>query len=225
MSNDMNNIIRNPHRKYWIIKAFTLTEILIALVVLGTLTVLLFRTYSQMSIVAVRIEQEKIAAAESLLLMQFVQNIADNNVVDFSRYDADLLNENNWFTDQLHVQGEQWMITVQRTGDCLDTTNHERFANEWRTASRQCWLEAYYHADNTTIPLTDPQKVYAGTTLFKVLPIVPHQNIYELPRENIHSYGFWFLSSIYSTQFAPTPWFNVSLPLQSFFTTKTPTSL
>lgn len=66
--------------------AFTLVEILITVGILGLLTVLIFRTYSTISQVAVRIEHENNVISEVLFVNQTLNLFKDSKTIDFEKY-------------------------------------------------------------------------------------------------------------------------------------------
>jgi prepilin-type N-terminal cleavage/methylation domain-containing protein len=67
-------------------RGFTLVEVLIVVVLLGTLMGLLFRTYITISQIAAKVENEKAIQNETLFLMQTLENLTENYSIDYSRY-------------------------------------------------------------------------------------------------------------------------------------------
>jgi hypothetical protein len=59
------------------------------MVVLGILFVMLLKTYNWISTMVFRIQQEKEVAQEMLQISQTVQNLADRNAIDYSKYTID----------------------------------------------------------------------------------------------------------------------------------------
>lgn len=70
---------------------FTLIEVMIVLVIVSMLSIVLFRTYSTVSEIAFRLQQEKYVMQDALSLSQILQNIADTSKIDYNRYGSQLL--------------------------------------------------------------------------------------------------------------------------------------
>ena len=66
--------------------AFTLVEILIVVILFGLLSGIILKTYTTITKVAFRIEQDKELAKETLVLSQVLQNIAAEATIDYSKY-------------------------------------------------------------------------------------------------------------------------------------------
>lgn len=64
----------------------TLLELVIVMAILGLLFVLLLRTYNRISTMVFRVQQEKEVAQEILQVSQIVQNLADRNSIDYTKY-------------------------------------------------------------------------------------------------------------------------------------------
>lgn len=71
-------------------KAFTLIEILIALVLTGILFTLIFKTYTHITQISARLENEKKLNAEIAFVTETVQNIADIYQIDYAKYGTTL---------------------------------------------------------------------------------------------------------------------------------------
>ena len=65
--------------------AFTLVEILIVVVLFGLLSGIILKTYTTITKVAFRMEQDKELAKETLVLSQVLQNIAAEATIDYSQ--------------------------------------------------------------------------------------------------------------------------------------------
>ena len=94
--------------------AFTLVEILIVVVLFGLLSGIILKTYTTITKVAFRMEQDKELAKETLILSQVLQNIAAEATIDYSKY-TDLKSKKG-ITDTLYLTGGQ------RTGTQLFST-------------------------------------------------------------------------------------------------------
>jgi prepilin-type N-terminal cleavage/methylation domain-containing protein len=64
----------------------TLLELLIVMAILGILFVMLLRTYNRISTMVFRVQQEKEVSQEILQVSQIVQNLADRNDIDYTKY-------------------------------------------------------------------------------------------------------------------------------------------
>lgn len=89
--------------------AFTLVEILIVVVLFALLSGIILQTYSTITKVAFRMEQDKELAKETLILSQVLQNIAEEATIDYEQYPD--LTKNNGITDKLYLTGGQWTGT------------------------------------------------------------------------------------------------------------------
>ena len=71
-------------------KAFTLIEILIALVIASILFTLIFRAYVSITQISTRLGNEKKLNAEIVYVTETIQNIADTYQINFARYSGSL---------------------------------------------------------------------------------------------------------------------------------------
>jgi prepilin-type N-terminal cleavage/methylation domain-containing protein len=103
-------------------KAFTLVETLIVIVIIGILSVVLTESYLTITKIAFKIEQEKNLAEEALMLTQTFQSIADTATIDYDAYgkaNIDLASTSG-FVDILYLTGGQWAgASIFSTGDCF----------------------------------------------------------------------------------------------------------
>jgi prepilin-type N-terminal cleavage/methylation domain-containing protein len=83
-------------------KAFTLLETLIVIVIIGILAVVLVESYTTVSGIAFRIQQEKHLSEESLMLTQMLQSISDTAAIDYEKYDGGL-EKTFGFTETLYL--------------------------------------------------------------------------------------------------------------------------
>lgn len=98
-------------------KAFTLVEIIIVIVIFALLSGAILRTYTTITKIAFRIEQDKELAKEVLILSQVLHNIAEEATIDYEKYQAkgiDLKQEKG-ITDTLYLT---WGI-LNRHRNCL----------------------------------------------------------------------------------------------------------
>lgn len=71
-------------------KAFTLIEVLIAIIIAAVLFTLVFRAYVNITQISARLENEKKLNAEITFLTETVQNIADIYQIDYNAYGSTL---------------------------------------------------------------------------------------------------------------------------------------
>jgi len=86
-------------------KAFTLVEIIIVIVIFALLSGAILRTYTTITKIAFRIEQDKELAKEVLILSQVLHNIAEEATIDYEKYQVkgiDLKQEKG-ITDTLYL--------------------------------------------------------------------------------------------------------------------------
>ncbi|MBU0627016.1 hypothetical protein KKG31_06605 [Patescibacteria group bacterium] len=60
---------------------------MIVMVIIGILSIVLFRTFGSVSELSFRIQQQKNVGTEIITLSQIIQNYADRNQIDYARYD------------------------------------------------------------------------------------------------------------------------------------------
>ena len=198
--------------------AFTLVEILIVVILFGLLSGVILKTYTTITKVAFRIEQDKELAKETLVLSQVLQNLAAEATIDYSQY-HDLKNTNG-ITDTLYLTGGQ------RTGTQLFST--------WNCeAARNLYDEQYRenkegNADFSSCKLMlkkgDQEFALLGTgkflqskMQFKVIPYASALKSLEWWTTGAKPW-FWILGAVYSPFYNPKKRSNSSiLPIQLFF--------
>ena len=67
-------------------RGFTLLELLIVMSILSLLSVILFRTYTSISQIAVRTKEQQRVLQQVLYVSQVLQNTADQSVLDTGAY-------------------------------------------------------------------------------------------------------------------------------------------
>lgn len=198
---------------------FTLIEILIVLVISWLLMSVLFKAYTQISQLTVKVENEKTVATESLFLNQFFQSLVNGNTLDYSLYtgkDAISLYTDGT-TQTIGFIGEKSM-RISSTGDCIlfswDTTT---FAHV--TKGKMCRIQGIFK-NGKTIDLTDKTKVYVSNISFKILPQQRYTGnalLYFTEEDYRQSQSFWLLGYIRIRGFSPAWTTNAMLPLQVFY--------
>ena len=164
-------------------KAFTLIELLIVIVIVGILSVLLFRTLGDMMKANARVQQEKILAQELISIQTSLNNISEQYpYLDQSWYTT-MDKNSQWFVSTLYLKnGSGDKINISGTGDC----------------SEECYMVANF-TDKESLPLSNKNFSKASNIVFKILPIQyftkdQYENTFE--RENISQPGFWIFGKI-----------------------------
>ncbi len=159
-------------------RAFTLIEILIAIVIVWLLITILFRSYRTMIDISVRVENEKAVQQELLYLNQAMQSLADRYTVDYDQYDAGALLDSQGMVDILHLvseDGEQASIQTEWNcyGSDIETEEHILSLREKETPCQlvieQDWSEA------TAMP--SPKLVRLSHVAFKITPYISNQQL------------------------------------------------
>ncbi len=173
----MNNIfsivyfIKNNEKimkKKW----FTLVETMIVIVIIGLLTIVLFRSYSTITKISAKAENTKVMSTQLALIQSYFQSFVNGAKLDYELYtwdDKKILTDNGW-TNEIKLQGKH-IVDIYLTGDCFDFTWDKKTFSQniyWK----KCRIET--NIDWKTTYLTNPNTVYISNMKFQVLP----QNYY-----------------------------------------------
>lgn len=198
--------------------AFTLVEILIVVILFGLLSGIILKTYTTITKVAFRIEQDKELAKETLVLSQVLQNIAAEATVDYSKYRN--LKNTNGITDTLYLTGGQRTGTqLFSTWNCENARNlyDEKYREnkDQNTDFSSCKL--MLQKGDQEFALLGTGKFLQSRMQFKVIP-------YTSALESLKWWTtaakpwFWILGAVYSPFYDPQKRSNSSiLPIQLFF--------
>lgn len=198
-------------------KAFTLIEITLVVVIIGVLAWVLFKTYITMSQISFRVEQQKVVNQELLFVSEFLQNMANNNEIDYFKY-WDQLIDSKWITNILYMTWWEGPLSVFSSGDCVDLDeDSDRDVLD-------IWCNLFLNKNWKDIKLTS-DGVYLGEVLFKIVPFANEETYLQdmsLCDSNylacIDDPWFWFISKIYSIWYNSNSWTNnVSIFVQQFF--------
>lgn len=220
---------------------FTLVEILIVVILFGLLSGIILETYTTITKVAFRMEQDKELAQETLILSQVLQNISEEATIDYEKYHD--LKENNWITDKLYLTG--WNRTgmqISSTWTCesVDKLYNENYRQEQLQSEQNegekpdfssCALLLTREWSQKAIPLISTWKIMQSKITFKIIPYDSNANLLkdvqydhnteeEIKQKNkLWKPWFWILGAVYSKFYDPQKRSNSSiLPLQHFFT-------
>lgn len=163
-------------------KAFTLIELIIVIVIVGILSVLLFRTLGDMMRANARVQQEKILAQELISIQTSLNNISEQ----YPYLNHSLYSQNDpiggWLST-LHLKNDSGeTVSITSTGDCIE----------------ECYIIAQFNNEEN-IALTNKEFSKIANVSFKILPI-QHYTIdqYEssFRRENMSQPGFWIFGNL-----------------------------
>lgn len=205
-------------------KGFTIVELLIVMVILGILIALVFQTYSKISDVSFRIEQEKVLEEEVIYFSQILQNLSERNTIDWKKYNWDLVG-NKGFTETLYMSGLDWKFSIYSTGNCSDeiiSILDEDYNEEW------CWLEMKKETTNwwiTSVALTEVWNTFFSKVKFKIVPFASEDEILDDPAlcttnyfACLHSEWFWVFTTAYIPNYSEAMRANdVKQKVQMFF--------
>lgn len=198
-------------------KAFTLIEILLVVIIVGILVWVLFKVYVTMSQISFRVEQQKIVNQELLFVSELMQNFANRNDIDYTKYDEDLVNK-KWISDKLFLTWADGEMVLYTSGDCLDFDQDisQENLNNWCRLVLERWLNITYLTDDL---------VYLRKALFKIVPFALDDDYITNTSWCESNYltcindpWFWFMTTIYSIGYNKNVWANeVSILVQEFF--------
>ena len=210
------------------LKWFTLIEMIIVMIIVWILAVVLTESYTTISRIALKIEQEKNISEESLILTQVFQAISDEATIDYEKYNN--LSESNWFTDILYLTWWQWSWTSIYTTwvSCLELNNNFPANKDWtypsysekvQNALSGCELVLQQWDEIT--PLISNWKVITSKVMFRVIPYNSDKYYFNnsewMVVNKVHQPAFWMFIHLYAPFYQPT-WTNkIDQPLQLFF--------
>ncbi len=213
-------------------KAFTLIETVIVLFIIGMLSTVLIATYLQMSKISFRVWQEKNVTQEVLFISEVLQNLADNNTIDYARYsnyfgDIGGLASHSGEVTVLYLSGWDGHLAIYTTGSCIDLTTEysslKYFQQNKKVARCSMVLEK---EDWSITQLSNDKKVYLSKALFKIIPFATTKDYFSEKNQELCTTNYlacphhpWFrmLLKAYSTHYGLKRSNNVLLPVQEFF--------
>ena len=224
-------------------KAFTLVEILIVVWLFWLLSGIILQTYTTISRISYRIQQEKEIAKEALVLTQVLENLAQTTTIDFSKHLN--LQSSNGMVSALYLKDENNQgITINTTGACFQASKLREQKENWSSSEleellpvekeetlktiRNSDCKLILEKDREEITLLDSKKFNISQAQFKIIPFISNQDlqkIYEIENQdsNIKELppagkpGFWLFITLTSKHYTPSQRSNnVVLPLQTF---------
>ena len=219
-------------------KAFTLVEILIVVWLFWLLSGIILQTYTTISRISYRIQQEKEIAKEALVLTQVLENLAQTTTINDSKYSYSDLQTSEGMVSELHLKDEKNQgITINTTGTCFQASElREQKQFELLPVEKEGTLKNIRNSNcklilkknKEEITLLDSKKFNISQAQFKIIPFISNQDlqkIYEIEKQdsNISKLppagkpGFWLFITLTSKHYTPSQRSNnVVLPLQTF---------
>lgn len=219
-------------------KAFTLVEILIVVWLFWLLSGIILQTYTTISRISYRIQQEKEIAKEALVLTQVLENLAQTTTIDYSEYSYSALQSSGGIVSELYLKDEKNQgITINTTGACFQASElREQKQLELLPVEKEGTLKNIRNSNcklilkknKEEIKLLDSKKFNISQAQFKIIPFISNQDlqkIYEIEKQdsNIEELppagkpGFWLFITLTSKHYTPSQRSNnVVLPLQTF---------
>lgn len=158
---------------------FTLVELLIVMVIVGILSLLLFRSLGDMTRIAGRIEFEKLLS-NNLLTIHTVTNY---------------LSEQYPHIDMTHYSSPWSLFQWYSTGLYLIAKNKVDTASLIFSSNG---LELYESKIGKKTPLRDEKKVFLTWWIFRILPTTYYnESIFDLETDTINADWFWIFWSLY----------------------------
>ena len=225
-------------------KAFTLVEILIVVWLFWLLSGIILQTYTTISRISYRIQQEKEIAKEALVLTQVLENLAQTTTIDYSEYKYPKLQRSEGIVSELHLKDENNQgITINTTGTCFQASELRKEKENWSSSEpellpmenegtlkniRNSNCKLILEKNRERITLLDSKKFNISQAQFKIIPFISNQdlqNIYTSENQNTDisklpsagKPGFWLFITLTSKHYTPSQRSNnVVLPLQTF---------
>ena len=218
-------------KKNW----FTLAEILIVVILFWMLAGIIMKTYTTISQVSFRIQQEKEIAKEALVLSQVLDNLAQSTTIDYRKYQSSDLVANNGVVDTLYLSGETGNYQISSSDSCIeDDKITEKLENpDQRTEQSEnlnpceLLLTTTTGVQTTKNSLLDGKNFKLSKMQFKIIPFIwkselkkslqaENPDLRKLPQD--WKPAFRLLGTLYSNYYNPKKRTNnISLPLQLFF--------
>ena len=79
---------------------------------------IIMKTYTTISQVSFRIQQEKEIAKEALVLSQVLDNLAQNTTIDYEKYQSSDLVANTGVVDTLYLSGDSGKYQISSSDTC-----------------------------------------------------------------------------------------------------------
>lgn len=196
---------------------------------------IIMKTYTTISQVSFRIQQEKEIAKEALVLSQVLDNLAQNTTIDYEKYPSSDLVANNGIVDTLYLSGDNGKYQISSSDSCKeDDKITKKLENPDQSTEQsenqkncQLLLTTTIGDQTTENSLLDGQNFKLSKIKFKIIPFIwkydlkkslqsENPDLSKLPQD--WKPAFWILGTLYSNYYNPQKRTNnISLPLQLFF--------
>ena len=192
------------------------------------------KTYTTISQVSFRIQQEKEIAKEALVLSQVLDNLAQSTTIDYEKYQSSDLVANNGIVDTLYLSGDSGKYQISSSDTCspaqelYEQAEKSEPKTEHQKEEIPCQLSLISsNQDGKTTLLLDGQNFKLSKIQFKIIPFIwksalkeklqsENPDLNKLPQD--WKPAFWILGTLYSNYYNPQKRTNnISLPLQLFF--------
>lgn len=195
------------------------------------------KTYTTISQVSFRIQQEKEIAKEALVLSQVLDNLAQNTTIDYEKYQSSHLDlvANTGVVDTLYLSGDTGKYQISSSDSCKEddkiTEKLEKsdLSTEKSEDQKTCELLLTTTTGGKTIEnsLLDGKNFKLSKIQFKIIPFIwkselkkslqsENPDLSKLPQD--WKPAFRLLGTLYSNYYNPQKRTNnISLPLQLFF--------
>lgn len=225
-------------------KAFTLVEILIVVWLFWLLSGIILQTYTTISRISYRIQQEKEIAKEALVFTQVLENLAQTTTIDYSKHPYWDLQASDGMVSELYLKDEKNQgITIKTDGACFQASKLREQKENWSSSElellpvekeetlktiRNSNCKLILEKNWEKITLLDSKKFNISQAQFKIIPFISNQelqNIYASESQNTDisklppagKPGFWLFITLTSKHYTPSQRSNnVVLPLQTF---------
>ncbi len=207
-------------------KAFTLIEIMIVVVLFGLLWGIILKSYSTITMLAMRIEQDQALVKELLLLSQVLENIAEEATIDYAAYQEHHidLKSTKGLTDVLYLTGGQRTgVEIRTRGSCQIFP----WADIKKIDKPDPNCDILFQKGQISFPLVENKQLNSSKVTFKIIPFQSSIELVEENELNLKSGkpAFRLLSTRYSKNYDPEQRVNKSIvPIQLFFTCQGKTS-
>lgn len=189
---------------------------------------IIIKTYTTISQVSFRLQQEKEIAKEALVLSQVLDNLAQSTTIDYEQYQSSDLVANNGVVDTLYLSGDDGKYQISSINTCLTDQEFDEQVekSEPKTENQKeetpCQLSLTTTQDwKTTHLLLDGKNFKLSKMQFKIIPFIWKEDLKKnLASETPQDWkpAFRLLGTLYSHFYNPNKWTNnISLPLQFFF--------
>ena len=225
-------------------KAFTLVEILIVVWLFWLLSGIILQTYTTISRISYRIQQEKEIAKEALVLTQVLENLAQTTTINYSEYSYSDLQSSEGIVSELYLKDEKnQAVTIKTDGTCFQASELREQKENWSSSEfellpvekeetlktiRNSNCKLILEKNWEKITLLDSKKFNISQAQFKIIPFISNQdlqNIYASESQNTDikklppagKPGFWLFITLTSKHYTPSQRSNnVVLPFQTF---------